>query len=260
MSMQTVLGAVAVLGLGIATVGLYAKNRSLEDRLDELRQLTGAVEQGADGEAVPGLGASDAKREIEALRTDVTQLTDRLKDTDARIAAAAKQPADGVVAGDAQSPAFDEAVRDIVLDMAGDVRFRTKLGLRGSPNLPKKPGFSQLAEALKLDATQEDEFRKDLQALKEDFLAIISEERDDGIVPLERIAEAEEYAEGDPRRAKVFIELFTLKVPGTEQTYLQRLVEMTTAFRKKTADYLRPEQTELFNAVDVDLLGVEMDG
>ena len=176
---------------------------------------------------------------------------------DAEAAAASAAPAPDATE---LTPQLDEAVRDVVLDMAGDVRFRTKLGLSGSPNIPKKPAFGQLADVLKLDASQEDEFRKDLTVLQQDVFSLLSEERGDGVVPLEEIARAEEMAEGDPRRAEIFIKLFTLRIPGGDETYMQRVVEWTADMKKRTAKYLRPEQVEIFNALDVDLLGVQMDG
>ena len=112
---------------------------------------------------------------------------------------------------------------------------------------------------LELDVTQEDALRTDLLELKEGFLAIISMERDDGVVLLEEIQKVEQLPEHDPKRAQTFMQIFTLKIPGTEESYVKRLVEMTSSMRKKTEAYLRPEQVQRFNSLDVDLLGVELD-
>jgi len=100
---------------------------------------------------------------------------------------------------------------------------------------------------------------KDLQEIQQELFGLLSEERDDGVVPMEMIAEAESLKEGDPKKAQVFIKLFTLKIPGEEETYMQRAVQLQTDFRKKTADYLRPAQLEVWQDLEVDLFSVKFD-
>jgi hypothetical protein len=258
MSTQSMLSVVCILALGGVSAALYLENQALSERLDALEvqtdMLNGVAERRADGDAAPGLeGASVSKDDFRLLSASVDALAERVDDGEAEARADDGRP-------ESLTPKLDEAMRELVLDMAGDVRFRTKLGLTGSPNLPKKPAFGQLADVLKLDASQEDAFRKDLGELQQDVFALLAEERDDGVMPLEEIARAEELAQGDPKRAEVFITLFTLKIPGGEETYMQRVVEWTVSMRKRTQKYLRPEQTEIFNAIDVDLLGVQLGG
>ena len=266
-AMNWILGA-AVLALGAGAVVLHTQNGDLTERLASLeaRLVGDGAAAGADG---AGAAQLDARRErtkanaerIQALELDVARVAQAIEKLDRidpeQIAAVV---ASGGGASVVDPKLLEQKIREGVMDMAGDVHFRTKLGLRGSPNLPKKPAFGQLAEALHLDANQEDRLRKDLMAFKEDFFAIISEERGDGIVPLEEIAKAEELGPNDPERAQIFIKLFTLKIPGSDETYMQRLGDMTTEFRKGVKDYLRDDQTEIFNAIEVDYLGVEMEG
>lgn len=263
MSTTSIVSLVAVLALGGAAAFLYAENQELADRIGALeeRAMTAAADADASGDAAPALGDDPTTAAVKRLTTSVNRLSGRLSKTEDWVSArkdAVAEATDGK-ALDLESSALDEKVRDIVIDMAGDVRFREKLGINGSPNLPKKPAFGQLAEVLELDATQEDAFRKDLIELKEEFLAVISIERDDGVVILDEIAKVEAMPEHDPKRAQVFMRLFTMKIPGTEETYLKRLFSMTGKMRKGTEKYLRPEQVKRFNSIDVDLLGVEME-
>lgn len=260
--MSTWIHSLLLAGLATGAFFLHRQNDELQERLRNLEGELAAVEA-----VVPAM--VDGPREGAVLEPGVKALDpvrtrQRLEEMEARIAQAEvrqEQAADAAATapGPADDAALDRKVREVVLDMAGDVVFRSKLGLRGSPNLPKKPAFGQLAEALSLDAVQEETFRKDLMVLKEDVMALLSEERDDGVVPLEEIQKAEALPEGDPGRAKVFIRLFTLKIPGTEETYMNRVVDLTARFKKETQRYLRAEQTQVFNAMDVDLLGVEME-
>ncbi len=265
-AMNWILG-VAVLALAGGAFVLHTQNSDLTERLTSLEAR---LMVGPDGAAAEGAGAAqldaggagvqvNADR-IQALEVDVAkaaQALEKLERLDPAEFAAAMEKSGGAAL---DPKLLEQKIREGVMDMAGDVHFRTKLGLRGSPNLPKKPAFGQLAEALRLDANQEDRLRKDLMAFKEDFFAIISEERSDGVVPLEEIAKAEELGPNDPGRAQIFIKLFTLKIPGSDETYMQRLGDMTTEFRKGVKDYLRDDQNEIFNAIEVDYLGVEMEG
>lgn len=261
MSSRTIVSLTAVLLLGAATVALYAQNQALERRLVALEGRSAAMTADAEaGGALPALGGEPVAASLARIDGAMERLSGRLAETEARIDARGEaRPSEGGGRLDLEAPAFDEKVRDIVLDMTGDVRFREKLGLRGAPSLPKKPAFGALAEVLELDAAQEDAMRKDLLELKEGFLAIISMERDDGVVLLEEIQRVEALPEHDPKRAQTFMRLFTLKIPGSEQTYVNRLVEMTSAMRRKAEDYLRPAQVKRFNGLDIDLMGVDID-
>jgi len=265
-AMHWILG-VAVLALGGGAFVLHAQNSDLTERLTSLeaRLIEGGTAVAQDHR---GAAELDARRErsqanatrIEELELDVAKATQLLEKYDPeQIARAAAGSVEGGAAP-MDPKLLEQKIREGVLDMAGDVHFRTKLGLRGSPNLPKKPGFGQLAEALELDANQEDLLRKDLMGFKEEFFAIISEERSDGVVPMEEIQKAEALGPNDPGRAQIFVKLFTLKIPGSDETYMSRLGDMTSEFRKGVKDYLRDDQTELFDAIEVDYLGVQMEG
>ena len=254
MSTRSIVSVVCILALGGVAAALHQQSQALSERLDALEAQAEVPGRADPSPAAPGLdGVSVSEVDFRLLSRSVDVLAER-------VGAGERETEASESGRDALSPKLDEALRELVLDMAGDVRFRTKLGLSGSPNLPKKPSLGRLADVLKLDASQEGEFRKDLGELQQDVFALLAEERDDGVMPLEQIALAEELEEGDPRRAEIFITLFTLKIPGGEDTYMQRVVEWTVEMRKRTQKYLRPEQTEIFNAIDVDLLGVQMDG
>lgn len=258
MRIGTILTVLGFLALGGLCGVLYQRGHALAERLDRL-ETDARTFGAAETPASPTLDGVSAEQEIARLDGALIRLAERVNEVQATTADVASAAAGSSPVSEL-TPALDEAVRDVVLDMAGDVRFRTKLGLSGSPNLPKKPPFGQLADVLELDASQEDAFRKDLTELQQDVFSLLSEDRADGVVPLEEIARAEGLPESDPRRVEIFIKLFTLQIPGGDDTYMERLVEWTAAMKKRTRAYLRPEQTEIFGALDVDLLGVQMDG
>ena len=75
-------------------------------------------------------------------------------------------------------------------------------------------------------------------------------------MPIEIIAKADTLKPGDPRRTEIF-SLLALKIPGEEETYLQRLVKLQTEFSKRSRAQLRPEQNEIWDAMKVDWFSIK---
>ncbi|MDF1700379.1 MAG: hypothetical protein P1V36_04400 [Planctomycetota bacterium] len=259
---------VSLLALGTAVGAgafLYQQNTDLKDRLAALETVAGTADPAGGDPAAPGPGlqGASARREMAELKGTTNALMARMETVEANAKAAAASRADGPAldAGAlASKPGFGEAVRDVVLDMAkNDVDFRSRLGNTDRTKIPKNAPFTRVAETLQLDASQEAAMGKDLQEIQGELFALLAEERDDGVVPMELIAKAEEMKEGDPRRGELFIKLFTLKIPGGDETYMQRAIGLTQTFRKKADKYLRTQQKEILNSVEIDWFSIKFD-
>lgn len=255
----------SLLALGAAVGGgiwLARENSDLRERVASLEARTAAggvdpVEAEGGG---PSLLGSSARREMAELRGTSDALMARMEQLEARAKDAAR-PAAGAQPGAAAAgrPDFAEAVREVVLEMAAeDVDFRARIGTGERTKLKDAP-FTKVADTLKLDASQEAAMSKDLQMIQQELFGVLAEERADGVVPMEMIAKAEGMKEGDPRRAQVFIKLFTMKIPGTDETYMQRAVKLTQGFRAKADKYLRAEQQEILDAVEIDWFSIKFD-
>ena len=61
------------------------------------------------------------------------------------------------------------------------------------------------------------------------------------------------------RLDQLFIKLFTMKIPGGEETYMQRAMKLTQGFRKKADAYLRAEQRELLDNVEIDWFSIKFE-
>jgi len=257
----------SLLSFGVATGAgfwLHGENAALQKRLAALEELpTGGPDaaDGTSGAPTAGLRGAAVQRDVAELRRLTSALTDRMGTLERSVA---ETPSGGGASVDATAlagkPAFTDAVRDVVLDMASnDVEFRSRVGVADRKKIPKNAPFAQVAETLKLDASQEAQMSKDLQEMQSELFALLSEERTDGIVPLELIAKSEELKQGDPKRAETFMKLFTLKVPGGDETYMQRAVKLGGAFRKQIETFLRTEQVEILNAVEIDWFSIKFD-
>jgi hypothetical protein len=194
------------------------------------------------------------------LKADLDALAKQVQELRTQVVATSRPTAGGAGAPAPGSAAFELGVRDVLARVQDEPEFKAKIAAAGGPaTLPKKPTFGALAEHLGLDANQQKDFRRDLEDVQGALFALLSEKRPDGRVLMEEIVAVEGLPEGDPKRASTFLELFTLKIPGTEETYVARAVALTTAMRANTQRYLRPEQSSRFAALDVDLFGVKMD-
>ena len=260
MALPTPLNAAAFLLLAGGGVALYVQNRGLEQKLADLEQVPAPVTR---AESAPG--GPPTLQAPAATKAEVKVMLDTLGEFTTRVSAQERRLSDLTAAaaskgGAAAGPAFEDAVRDVVNRMADEPDFKSKIALAaGRPVIDKKPTIGALAKVLSLDAVQETRFREDLKDTQVELFAVLSEERPDGTVPMALIQKSMEYPEGDPRRAEVFLSLFKQKIPGGEETYMERAIALATGFRKKTAEYLRPEQTDVFNRLDIDLFGVKMD-
>ena len=242
---------------------LAGENAELRDRLAALEVATGTAEPaGSDpDERAPGLQGASARRELAELRGTSDALMTRMEALEARAKDASARPAAGTpdVESLTASARFADAVRELVLDMAkDDVDFRA-LVRGGAVSQLKDVKFAKVAETLKLDGSQEQAMRKDLQSIQQELFTLLQEKRPDGVVPLELIGQAEGLGPGDPRRGALLMKALTLKVPGKETTYLDRAIELAQGFRTKTDAYLRAEQKEILDGVEIDWFSIKFD-
>lgn len=257
------LGVALALALGL----LALRTGDLARRLDALETAprAGSVPPAGPGPSDPGphpagagagepglLGAGGARR--------LAEVAAGIEALGARLAALEERPGAAPAAFDPAAPDFAEGVRRVALRLAQeDVAFRLALATADRTRLGKDPPFARLAKALELDAAQEDRFRKGIQGIQAELFQVLSEPRDDGVAPLERLQEAEGLPPADPRRAQLFVELFTQAIPGSDETYLERATALAAGFRARAREWLSVRQQELLDAVEVNLFEVKFD-
>jgi hypothetical protein len=262
MSTSSVLAVAAFLGLAGAGAALYVQNRDLARRLDDLKLEVARVPErppvaepmGRGDTGGPVLeGATASRAEVADLRRTLETVAQRVTAAEQRAGAAPGAP------GAATGEAFEQGVREVLNRVQEEPTFKAKVAeAAGKPALDKKPTFGALSQYLALDETQQASLKSDLQDIQGELMALLADRRPDGRVLLEEIAASEALPPNDPKRMNVFLDLVKLKIPGTEQTYVEKLVALSAAFRKKADGYLKPEQQARFAAVDIDLFGVQM--
>lgn len=260
---------VAYLLVGGVAVASFAAARDLRARLETVEESLAAVKDARPGVgapapdgAAPGLAAARGEAELrgraEALSSELLALR---RDHDRLLATVLALP-DGAKPEDAgrfvERPGFEDAVRSVVDRYALEHRFRDAVKKATGPLVPKKPQFAELAKALDLDAAQSVRLEQDVRDIQLELFEILQLPRDDGVSPLEDIQQAEQYPEGNPKRAEAFLKLFRLTIPGTHETYIERAIALVGRVKGGTTAYLRDEQRALLDTLDLDWFGIRL--
>jgi hypothetical protein len=158
-----------------------------------------------------------------------------------------------------ERPGFEEAVRAVVDRYAVEHRFREAIKKAAGPLVPKKPKFAELAKALELQPPQATRLAADVRDAQQELYAILQVPRQDGVVPLEEIVQAEQYAPGDPKRGEVFLRLMRLTIPETQETYFERAITLVQRIKEGTKSYLDVSQRDTLDTIDLDWFGIQLD-
>jgi hypothetical protein len=246
------------LGLAAAVVFLHGRTRALEERLADVEARSTPAPRAAPEAGEEPRGQREPEPRLEGLPSTQVEL-ERISRTVAELSERVGRAGDAA-AGATGTPPTDRQVEEAVERLLEDDGFRKRLveAARGK-KLPKKPHIDLLTKALELDDGQARRFREELQAAQGELLALLSEKRADGLVPLEDVMKAEALPEGDPERERLWLKLLKLQIPGSEQTYVERAVEIAGAFRTQAATYLRADQQERFLHLGVDLFEVRIE-
>jgi hypothetical protein len=127
----------------------------------------------------------------------------------------------------------------------------------------EKPKFSQFAARLDLDPHQRQAVQDILHRGKTELLEHLQRPLPDGTVLIDELADMYFMTSKDPKEAeergkKVFMRLFSEKVPGTEKTYIEVFGELNGRLKTEMKDRMNDEQKKKYdewspNATDIEL-------
>ena len=264
-------GAQVVAWFAIAGgVGFVAVRQArLSDRLDALDAAERTrVETPAEGGTGDG-AVAEVARKVATLEGRVTQQAEALPKIEgetqrlwaelgrapvAKDGEAAAKPVDpAALAGD---PNFEDAVRGVVDKYVLEKKFKDAIQKATGPLVPKKPAYGDLAKALALKPDQAERFAQDIQGIQHELFDLLSVPRSDGVVPMEEIQQAEQYPEGSPQKAAVFLKLFRLTIPDTQETYIERAISLVQRVKEQAKSYFEEGQYQTLDSIDLDYFGI----
>ena len=255
---HVVAWAVLGTGLGFVLVG----QREAAKRLDavELARAGAPSSEGAaaDPQKAARIATLEGQMKTAEARRE-SELGGVRKEVQRLWAEFLRTPEGGVPAGKGPSdPAFEEAVRGVVDRYAMENKFRETIQKATGPIVPKKPQFDQLARALKLRPEQASRFQEEIHGIQQELFQLLQLPRADGIALWEEIMQAEQFPDGSPKKAEVFLKLFKLTIPDTQETYIERAVALASRVKEGTNAYFDADQTATLNTLDLDWFGIKI--
>ncbi len=233
------------------------------DAVERIQDATPTAQAAREVEAVEqklaALSESEGKRAEEIVKIwaelarapVVKEPTATLVGTGKPASAPAADPA--ALAGD---PDFEAAVRGVIDAYVVERKFRDALQKVAGPLVPKKPAYPELSQALALKPAQSERFAQDVQAIQHELFDLLSTPRPDGAVLMEQIQQAEQYPEGSPEKAQVFLRLIKLTIPDTQETYFERAVSLVQRVKAEAKTYFDDEQYRTLDTLDLDYFGI----
>jgi hypothetical protein len=256
----TVLGT----GLGIVLV----RQNDVLSRLSKLDADKAAPSSDAEPGAASHAGELGGAKELTALTRRLTVAESENKslraDHDKLVATILASDGPAGVAAEASSskfvekPGFEDSVRAVIDRYALEAKFRETLKKAAGPLIPKKPKFEQLAKVLALTEAQGRRMDADVRAIQTELFQILQVPRADGAVPLEEIQQADQYPEGSPKKAEIFLKLFKMKIPDTDETYMEHAITLVQRVKEATKSYLDEGQRATLDGIDLDWFGIQM--
>ena len=255
-----------VLGTGLGVV-LVRQNDVLE-RLSKVDAERSAPSSGTGAGPAPGSSELGGAKELTALSRRLTVAETENKtlraDHDKLVATILASDGPAGTAAEASSskfvekPGFEDSVRAVLDRYALETKFRDTLKKASGPLIPKKPKFEQLAKVLALTEAQGHRMDADVRAIQTELFQILQVPRADGAVPLEEIQQADQYPEGSAKKTEIFLKLFKMKIPDTEETYMEHAITLVQRVKEATKSYLDEGQRATLDGIDLDWFGIQM--
>jgi hypothetical protein len=256
---HVVAWAVLGTGLGFVLVGQKEAAKRLE-AVETAR--AGAPSSDGAAAADPQKEARIATLEGQLKATESrrqTELGDVRKEVQKLWAEFLRAPEGGAAAGKAPSDAaFEEALRGVVDRYAMESKFRDTIQKATGPVVPKKPQFDQLSRALKLRPEQASRFQEEIRGIQTELYQLLQLPRADGVALWDEIMQAEQFPEGSPKKSEVFLKLFKLTIPDTQETYVERAVALASRVKEGTHAYFDTDQTATLDSLDLDWFGIKI--
>jgi hypothetical protein len=254
---------VALFGIAVAQIVALRRQetrlRELETALAKQSSPEGAAEtlrragvdparaaemtQPGRGAAAGGPGSGPSRLDVEFAIDEATEKLEK------RLAAVEKSVSEGAVAAGADPDALDAAVAKKVDEKMAESN-KKKGGIFGDDN--KRP-LTEISKELGLTEQQEDMMATAIDASQREMFALITTPRTDGTNILDEVVEAFKDPENAQQKAQAaFLKLFTDRIPGSDETYLSRIMKEKEALNGEFGKFLTEEQMKKYTRLGQD--------
>lgn len=231
-----------------------ARLRDLENALARQSTPEGAAEivkrAGVDpaksGDASTGTAsAAAAKKAADAA------VAEKAAELEKRLDALEKNALAAATGGGGGDPsAIDEMVSKKVDEKLANAKQEKKGGLFGDD---KKRPLADISKDLGLNELQEDQMAEAINASQKTCFGVVTTPRNDGTNVLDDIVVAMQDPEHAQEKATAaFMKIFTDKIPGTDETYLARIMTEKAALNGEIKKILTDEQMKKYTRLAQD--------
>jgi hypothetical protein len=197
-------------------------------------------------EAVAGGGPAAAA----ARKAAEEAVAARTADLEARLAAAEKAALSTAV-GSGDPAALDELVAKKVGEKVDEEKKKKNGG--GLFGDEKKRPLTEISKELGLTELQEDQMSDAIKASQKVVFDLLATPRNDGTNVLDDFVEAMKDPEhAEEKMQKAFLQIFTAKLPGSEETYLGRVMAEKQALLGEFKNILTEDQMKRYNRLGQD--------
>ena len=209
----------------------------------EILKKAGVDPRAADAGAVSSTAAKAARQAVEdAVAEKSEEIARRLEALEKNALAAAG-------GGGGDPAAIDDMVSKKVDEKLADAK-QKKGGLFGDD---KKRPLSEVSKDLALTELQEDQMAEAINASQKVCFGIVTTPRNDGTNILDDIVVAMQDPEHAQEKATAaFMKLFTDKIPGTDETYLARIMTEKATLNSEFKKVLTEDQMKKYTRLGQD--------
>jgi hypothetical protein len=119
-----------------------------------------------------------------------------------------------------------------------------------------KPTLEQFKEKLDLTEDQVAKSERIFDDAKHEAFELLTLKRDDGTGKIDDLVGAMKSADPEAEMKKVFMGLFTEKIPGREETYIAEILRIKVRAQTALGGVLTSEQSKTLSRMNIDHLGV----
>lgn len=122
----------------------------------------------------------------------------------------------------------------------------------------EKIKFEKLSQILSLDNDQEEKIKKNIQKGQEKLWKILILPREDNIDIIKNLGSIDQKGKNTTQKESQKLKLLALKLPDSEKTYFEAMIEIAESMEKTIEEILTAEQFRTFKTTQINLFDVQM--
>ncbi len=248
-SWPRVAAGVAILVLAVqagATIHASIRIGRAERRIGKIERTVKDIEK-----------AQASAGDIEDLEAEVALLDEEIRNLrTTSLFASSKLKRLGLKIEDLES--YEADLTEVFPELDSLIQEKVDSKLASGKDVGRLPTMQTLSEKLGMTPFQEQKTKEIFDRAKYDAFGIVNTPREDGTSLLDEVTDVMLHSQ-NPRQdgTRVMMKLFYENVPGTDETYFQKLKQLQTDTQDGVTGVMDESQAATYNSMDVNVFGVQ---